>query len=49
MHGFKSAIWAIFQFLQTGTFEPMHEIIFALGADEFLEMLEGKIRVTPFF
>ena len=23
--------------------------IFALGADEFLSMLEGKIRVTPFF
>ena len=22
---------------------------FALGADEFLEMLEGKIRVIPFF
>jgi hypothetical protein len=26
MHGFKSAILAIFQFLQNGTFEPMHEI-----------------------
>ena len=25
------------------------KIIFALGADEFLAMLEGKIRVTPFF
>jgi hypothetical protein len=25
------------------------KIIFALGADEFLTMLEGKIRVTPFF
>jgi hypothetical protein len=24
------------------------KIIFALGADEFLAMLEGKIRVTPF-
>ena len=23
--------------------------IFALGADEFLAMIEGKIRVTPFF
>jgi len=23
--------------------------IFALGADEFLEMLEGKIREAPFF
>jgi hypothetical protein len=25
------------------------KIIFALGADEFLAMLEGKIRLTPFF
>ena len=25
------------------------KILFALGADEFLAMLEGKIRVTPFF
>ena len=25
------------------------KIIFALCADEFLEMLEGKIRATPFF
>ena len=26
MHGFKSAILAIFQFCQNGTFEPVHEI-----------------------
>ena len=26
-----------------------HRIIFALGADEFLAMLEGKIREAPFF
>ena len=26
MHGFKSAILAIFHFFQNGTFEPMHEI-----------------------
>ena len=26
MHGFKSAILAIFQFYQNGTFEPVHEI-----------------------
>ena len=26
MHGFKSAIFAIFPFCQNGTFEPMHEI-----------------------
>ena len=26
MHGFKSAILAIFHFCQNGTFEPMHEI-----------------------
>ena len=25
------------------------KILFALGADEFLELLEGKIRLTPFF
>ena len=25
------------------------KILFALGADELLAMLEGKIRVTPFF
>ena len=28
MHGFKSAILAIFQFFQNGTFEPVHEIDF---------------------
>ena len=26
MQGFKSAILAIFQFYQNGTFEPLHEI-----------------------
>ena len=26
MHGFKSAILAIFHFCQNGTFEPVHEI-----------------------
>ena len=26
MHGFKSAILAIFQLCQSGTFEPVHEI-----------------------
>ena len=25
------------------------KILFALGADEFLAMREGKVRVTPFF
>ena len=25
------------------------KILIALGADEFLAILEGKIRVTPFF
>ena len=25
------------------------EILFALGADEFLVMLEGKLREAPFF
>ena len=27
----------------------INSIFFALGADEFLAMLEGKIRLTPFF
>ena len=39
MHGFKSAILAIFHFCQNGTFEPV--IIFVLGSYEFLEHLEG--------
>ena len=58
MQGLKSAILAIFQ---TGPRWPctvsaalknpsqISKIIFALGAYEFLAMLEGKIRVTPFF
>ena len=37
MQGLKSAILVILK------------IIFALGADEILAMLEGKISVTPFF
>ena len=35
-----------------GTESIPHSIsknLFALGADEFLAMLEGKIRMTPFF
>jgi hypothetical protein len=27
LHGFKSAILAIFHFCQNGTFEPVHEIL----------------------
>ena len=58
MQGLKSAVLAIFQ---TGPGWPcavsaalkiphrISKIIFALGAEEFLAMLEGKIGVTPFF
>jgi hypothetical protein len=58
MRGLKSAILAIFH---TGLEWPCtvsaalknpsqdSKNIFVLAADEFLEMLEGKIRVTPFF
>ena len=58
MQGLKSAILAIFQ---TGPGWPCtvsaalknpsqdFKIIFALGADEFLAMLEGKFREAPFF
>jgi hypothetical protein len=58
MQGSKSAILAIFQ---TGMGWPCtvsaalripHRIskkFFALGANEFLAILEGKIRATPFF
>ena len=58
MQELKSAILGIFQ---TGLGWPctvvrpsriphrILKILFALGADEFLAMLEGKIRVTPFF
>ena len=54
MQELKSVILAIFQ---TGLGWPsriphshrISKILFAFGADELLEMLEGKIRVTPFF
>ena len=58
MHGSKSAILAMFQ---TGPGWPctvsaalknphrMSKILFALGADEFPAMLEGKIREAPIF
>ena len=29
--------------------QRISKTLFALGADEFLAMLEGKIRETPFF
>ena len=57
MHGSKSAILAIFQ---TGPGWPCtvsaalknpsqdFKILFALGADEFLAMLESKTRKGPF-
>ena len=58
MQGLKSAILAIFQ---TGPGWPCtvsatlknpsqdFKIIFAMDANEFLAMLEGKIRATSFF
>ena len=58
MQGLRRAILAIFQ---TGPGWPCTvsaalknpsqdlEILFALGADEFLAMLEDKIREAPFF
>ena len=39
MHGFKSAILAIFQFCQNGTFEPGHEIKFFFGRKHSFEAL----------
>ena len=51
MQGLKSAILAIFQ---TGPGWPsriphrISKILFVLGADEFLAMMEGKIREGPF-
>ena len=58
MQGLKSAILAIFQTgpgwprpVSAALKNPSQDLknIFALGADEFLAILEGKIRVTPFF
>ena len=58
MPGLKSAILAIFQRgwdVRTQFVQPskMHhstlKIIFVLGADEYLERLEGKIRKFLFF
>ena len=59
MHGSKSAIWAIFQtgpgWLSTAVNAALKnpskdlKILFALGADEFLAILEGEIREAPFF
>jgi hypothetical protein len=52
MHGSKSAILAIFL---SGPGWPsrithrISKILFALGTNEFLAMLENKIREAPFF
>jgi hypothetical protein len=43
MHGFKSAILAIFQFWQNGTFELLHEIQFFLAERLLLKPDEGDI------
>jgi hypothetical protein len=58
MHRSKSAILAIFGPGKDGRAplvrpsripQRISKIIFALGADELLAMLEGKIREVPFF
>ena len=59
MQGLKSAILAFFQrgpgwpclvsaALKNPSVELELKILFALGADEFLATLEGKIRKGPF-
>ena len=53
--GVKSAILAIFQTVLgwpctvSASLKNPSQIIFALGSDEILAMLEGKIRKGPFF
>ena len=53
MHGLKSAILAIFQKgLLVQPLKSNHsncQIIFVLGAGEYIERLEGKIRKDLFF
>ena len=55
MQGLKNAILAIFQTGRALLVRPsriphrISKILFALGADEFLAMLKGKIRETPIF
>jgi hypothetical protein len=44
MHGFKSAILAIFSFCQNGTFEPVHEIHNYFWPKDFFEAL-GKCHI----
>ena len=46
MQGLKSAI-SVSAALKNPSQD--FKFFFALGADEFLAMLEGKIRMTPFF
>jgi hypothetical protein len=54
----KVAIWQFFRQGRNGRAllvrpsripHGISKILFALGADEFLAMLEGKIREAPFF
>jgi hypothetical protein len=47
MQGLRSAILAIFQTALKNTSQDLKNY-FSLGAYEFLAILEGKIRVTPF-
>ena len=58
MHGSKSAILAIFQTgpgwpctVSLALKNPSQDLknLFALGAEEFLAMIEGKIKEAPFF
>jgi hypothetical protein len=41
MHGFKSAILAIFQFCQNGTFKPVHEMDFFFAKSIVLKQYEN--------
>ena len=44
----KVPFWQFFRQGRDGH-HRISKILFALGADEFLAMLEGKIREDPFF
>ena len=48
MHGFKSAILAIFHFCQNGTFEPVHEIQKIFWPKSFFWSIR-KMAIRKFF
>jgi len=58
MQGLKSAVQQFFRQGRDGRAllvwpsripHRISKVLFTMGADEFLAMMEGKIRVTPFF